>query len=83
MAVRSKNAHWKMREILRRHWVALAARHGILDEAAQAVEHLIDGIVSRTPDVINRVSGQLPAGFPVRLAAAVLEGMQDAADRLR
>ena len=45
MAVRSKNAHWKMRDILRRHWVALGTRHGVLDEAGtRSAEHLIDAI---------------------------------------
>jgi serine/threonine-protein kinase HipA len=82
MAVRSKNAHWKMRDILRRHWVALGAGHGVLDETARDAEHLIDGIVARTPEIIDRVSGQLPAEFPGRLADAVFEGMKDSAQRL-
>lgn len=82
MAVRSKNAHWKMRDILRRHWVALGARHGVLDEAGREVEHLIDDIVARTPEVIASVRTQLTEGFPSRLADAVLEGMREAATRL-
>jgi len=77
MAVRSKNAHWKMRDILRRHWVALGARHGVLD-----VEHLIDGLVARTPEVIAKVRTQLTGGFSAQLADAVFEGTQDAAKRL-
>ena len=82
MAVRSKNAHWKMRDILRRHWVALGTRHGILNEAAREAEHLINDIAARAPEVIAKVRTQLPEGFPVPLAEAVFEGMQDAAKRL-
>lgn len=82
MAVRSKHAHWKMRDILRRHWVALGARHGVLDESAREVEHLIDDIVARTPDVIAKVRAQLTKGFPAQLADTVFEGMQEAAKRL-
>ena len=82
MAVRSKNAHWKMRDILRRHWVALGTRHGILDEAARGAEHLIDAIAARTPEVIAKVRTQLPDGFPGPLADAVFDDMQNAAKRL-
>jgi len=82
MAVRSRNAHWKMREILRRHWVALGARHGVLDEAGFGAEHLIDDIAARTPEVIAKVRTQLPKQFPAKLAEAVFKGMQDAATRL-
>jgi len=42
MAVRSKNAHWKMRGILRQHWLALAVRHGILTEDGRDADRLID-----------------------------------------
>ena len=82
LAVRSKNVHWKMRDILRRHWVALGTRHGILDEAGRGAEPLIDDISARTPDVIARVRAQLPEGFPAPLAEAVFEGMRGAAKRL-
>ena len=82
MAVRSKNAHWKMRDILRRHWVALGARHGVLDEGGRGVEHLINDIAGRTPEIIAKVRSQLPKGFPAPLADAVFDGMQAAAKRL-
>ena len=82
MAVRSKNAHWKIRDILRRHWVALGARHGILDEAGRGAEHVSDAVAARTPEVIAKVRTQLPDGFPASLADAVFDGMQDAAKRL-
>jgi serine/threonine-protein kinase HipA len=82
MAARSKSAHWKMRDILRRHWVALGARHGILDDAGRGTEHLIDEIAARTPEVIAKVRNQLPERFPAPLVEVVFEGMQEAAKRL-
>lgn len=82
MAVRSKNAHWKMRDILRRHWVALGARHGVLTEDGRDVQFLIDDIVMRTPQVIATVSAQLPSGFSAQVASTVFDGVQDAAESL-
>jgi len=82
MAVRSRNAHWKMREILRRHWLALGARHGVVTDNGRQVEFVIDDIVARTPAVISAVRARLPTGFPTTLADSILEGLQDAAGRL-
>lgn len=82
MAVRSKNAHWQMRGILRRHWLALGARHGVLTDDGREVEHLIDQIVARTPEVVAAVSAQLPHGFREQAAEAIFDGMQNAAKRL-
>ena len=82
MSMRSKSTHWKMRDILRRHWVALGTRHGILDEAAQGAEQLIDTIAARTPEVIAKVRTQLPEGFSAPVADAVFEGLQAAVNRL-
>jgi serine/threonine-protein kinase HipA len=82
MAVRSKNAHWKMREILRRHWVLLGIRHGVLTEGGEPVESLIEDIVARTPAVIAAVRAQLPQGFPEAVADSIFSGVQAAANRL-
>jgi len=82
MAVRSKNAHWKMRETLRRHWVALGARHGILTEDGRQVELLIADVVARTPGVIGAVRAALPERFPEHVADSIFEGLQGAADHL-
>ncbi|MCE4554759.1 type II toxin-antitoxin system HipA family toxin [Pelomonas cellulosilytica] len=82
MAVRSKNAHWKMRDILRRHWTALGARHGILTLDGRDAESLIDETVDQVHEVIAKVGAQLPQGFDAQLASAIFSGMQKAADRL-
>ncbi|HEY9109259.1 MAG TPA: type II toxin-antitoxin system HipA family toxin [Roseateles sp.] len=82
MAVRSKNAHWKMRDILRRHWLALGARHGILTAEDGDVGRLIEATVDQVPEVINRVGAQLPRGFSAPVADAIFEGLQDSARRV-
>jgi len=82
MAVRSKNAHWKLRDILRRHWQALGERHGVLTEDGRPIEFLIDDIVTRTPDVISTLRNQLPMDFPRHISDSIFGGLQDAANRL-
>ena len=82
MAVRSKNAHWKMRDILRRHWVALGTRHGVITEDGREVDLLIDDLIDRTPAVVQAVRAVLPDDFPESVANSILTGLQIAAERL-
>lgn len=82
MAVRSTNAHWKVREILRRHWLAVGGRHGVLTPDGGAVSLVIDDLIDRTPGVVQAVRAMLPKHFPVGLADSVLGGLQKAAGKL-
>jgi serine/threonine-protein kinase HipA len=82
MAVRSKNPHWKMREIVRRHWLEVGARHGVVTGDGRPASFVVDELVKQTPHVIEKVRKRLPGGFPMPLANSVLEGLQGAADRL-
>jgi serine/threonine-protein kinase HipA len=82
MSVRSKNAHWKMREILRRHWLAVGEHHGVTTPDGRGAAFVIDDLVERTPQVIETVRAQLPMNFPAALADSVLAGLRDAADKL-
>lgn len=83
MAVRSRNAHWKMREILRRHWLAEGQRHAILTEDGRQVDVLIDDMIAQTPAVVAAVRSRLPTDFPALVADTILDGLQDAARRLQ
>lgn len=83
MAVRGKNAHWKVNDIQRRHWVAMGVRHGVVTAGGRPVEALLDDLVARTPEVIARVRQALPEGFPQALASSVLQGLEQASLRLR
>jgi len=82
MAVRSRNAHWKMHDIQRRHLDALGERFGIVTRDGRPANHVVDELVAATPAVIATVRAILPAAFPQRLANSILEGLQDAADKL-
>ncbi|MDO8449135.1 MAG: type II toxin-antitoxin system HipA family toxin [Rhodoferax sp.] len=78
MAVRGKNPHWKMRDVLRRHWNESARRNGIGDSA----EAIIAELVEKTPHVIEQVARTLPKQFPAHVADSIFSGLQDAAERL-
>ncbi|MFA7624441.1 MAG: type II toxin-antitoxin system HipA family toxin [Pusillimonas sp.] len=82
MAVRSKNAHWIMRDILRRHWLAVGTEHGVVAPDGRGTEAVLDGIVAKTPEVVQAVRTLLPEGFPEHVANSVLTGLQLAADKL-
>lgn len=82
MAVRSKNPHWVMRDILRRHWIAVGTEHGVVNPDGKGVEHVLDDLVARTPGVVKTVRALLPAGFPMHVADSILNGLQEAADKL-
>lgn len=82
MALRSKNAHWRMRDILRRHWVELGRRHGVVSDSGQGVDATIDEMVARTPVVLRNVGAALPKGFPARVAEPILGGLREAMQRL-
>ncbi|WP_432262280.1 type II toxin-antitoxin system HipA family toxin [Cupriavidus sp. TMH.W2] len=82
MAVRSKNAHWRMREILRRHWLGVGQRLGIVAPDGKDVGVVVDDLIARTPGVVHAVRAQLPEDFPPGLADSILNGLQAAARKL-
>lgn len=77
MAVRSRNAHWKLKDILPRHWDAVTRIAGLGDASG-----LITEVIRQAPEVIAAVSGQLPPGFPARVSDRIFAGMQEQASRL-
>lgn len=83
MAIRTTNAHWKMKDILPRHWMELGKRYGVLDDDGRTAEMLIDEVVARTPQVIASVESMLPAGFPAAVSDPILRGLEHGARRLQ
>jgi serine/threonine-protein kinase HipA len=69
MAVRSKNAHYKLSEIHRRHWQDLAQRSGVVG-AWNAMENM----AQRLGGVLSQVESDLPDGFPARVAQSIFDG---------
>lgn len=82
MALCVTNAHWRMRDILRRHWDAVGRRNGIVMEDGRGIGAVIEDIVDRTPAALAAVAAALPADFPSRVAEPILAGVQAAAKRL-
>lgn len=82
MALRTKNAHWKIKDMQRRHWIEIGRRAGIVTADRQDAAGLLDEMIERTPRVIETVAAALPSGFPPALADRILEGLRTAADRL-
>ncbi|KAA0088382.1 type II toxin-antitoxin system HipA family toxin [Paraburkholderia sp. T12-10] len=73
MAVRSKNEHYAISEIRRRHWVAQGQRVTLTTEE---VEEMIDSLTGMTETVIDHVAAQLPDGFPQDVSDKIFEGMR-------
>jgi serine/threonine-protein kinase HipA len=72
MAVRSKNAHYRLREIRPEHWHGLAMRSGLDGLWPQMIE-----MVENTGAVFDRVQAMLPERFPEPLWNAVKRGTLD------
>lgn len=78
MAVRSKNAHWKIKDILPRHWDAVAQRAGLGDARA-----LITEVVEQAPAAVEQAGRDLPANFPARVADSIFAGINEQLGRLK
>jgi serine/threonine-protein kinase HipA len=71
MAVRTKNAHYRLLEIQTRHWRQLAETSGAPDawESMQA-------LVNRVDDALAKVEKQLPPKFPDQVWKSIAKGMR-------
>lgn len=78
MAVRSKNKHYVMKDVQRRHFNAMAARCGL----GPSAESLIAEIMAATPVIVDSVRNDLPKGFPPQVAEAILTGLSRSTKRL-
>jgi len=77
MAVRSKNAHWKLIEIKARHWDAVTRAAGL-----GSALPLLQEIAAEAPRAIAAVGGELPAKFPQEVADRIFHGIQETAGKL-
>ena len=78
MALLGKNRHCQASSIMRRHFNSTAKKVGYGDSA----EPLLREFIARTPAVVDKVSGELPAGFSQYVADKILGGLLDAASAL-
>lgn len=79
MSVRGSGNYYHLNRIQRRHWI----NHGELTGlGCSQVESMMEEIISRTPEVIERVSALLPNSFSAELAESIFEGMRQQCGRL-
>ena len=77
MAVRGKNAHWKLKEIKVSHWDAVAKLAGLGDARAIVAE-----LIETTPAVLASVAKELPKGFPPHVSDRIFAGLERSAKQL-
>jgi serine/threonine-protein kinase HipA len=77
MAVRSKNARWRLAEIRGPHWDAVTRAAG-MGTAAE----LLHEIVKQTPRVIETVNRLIPSKFPALVQDKILDGLQRTATKV-
>ena len=70
MALRGKNAHWRLNEIHTRHWRTLALQSGV-----PGAFDAMAALVRKVPDALTRMAAQLPPRFPQRVFKPVRSGM--------
>ena len=78
MAVDGRNRHYKLVEIHRRHWMAMAGALGLEEDPSA----LLDQLVAEAPAALDRLAERLPPDYPERLFASVARGVRGAAKRL-
>ncbi len=71
MALLGKNRHYHMHDIQRRHFNSTARQVGYGDSA----EPLLQELIARTPEVVEKVQGELPEDFSPLVADKVLGGL--------
>ena len=71
MAVRSKNAHYRLSEIQTRHWHELALQIGG-DELWRVLIGMVEGVEA----AVRTVEGRMPANFPAETANAIFAGLR-------
>jgi serine/threonine-protein kinase HipA len=78
MAVRSKNAHWKLKDIKPRHWDAVTHMAGLGDTAP-----LLHEIAKTTPRAIAQVERSIPTDFPAVTRDRIFQGLEAGVAQLR
>ena len=78
MALHTKNAHYRIAGIQRRHWNEVAKANALGSD----FEAVIQRIVAMTPAVIESVAAELPSEFPVVVSRRIFDGLMEQVGRL-
>ncbi|MBN3853876.1 type II toxin-antitoxin system HipA family toxin [Paraburkholderia sp. Ac-20340] len=76
MAVRGRNAHYRIGQIFPRHWIAQGQRVGF---SVEQIEEMMATVAQQTGRVIDEAAAQLPEDFPLDIADAIFAGMRSQA----
>lgn len=79
MALRGRNAHYRLRDIQRRHFNAMAHRCGL----GADMEDIVEDVLAQLDPVLDKLGAELPAGFPEDVFATIAAGMRASARRLQ
>ncbi len=79
MAFRSRNVHYKLKDIYPRQFRIVAGKLGLGGE----IDSVIEEILAATSKVISSVGAMLPTGFPQRLADVIFTGLMESANKIR
>jgi serine/threonine-protein kinase HipA len=78
MALLGKNRHYQASSIMRRHFNSTAKKVGY----GESAEPLLLEFIARTPAVVEKVGGELPAGFSQKVVDKIFGGLLNAASAL-
>jgi len=79
MALHSKNTHYKISEIQRRHWNEVAKANAI----GADFEDVIQRVITQTPKAIAEVERLLGTDFPAEVSDPIFSGMLAQVERLK
>jgi len=79
MAVRGSQNHYRLAQIMRRHWFEQGRQVGM---SVDEVEAIIAELTAATGQAIAQTAAVLPRGFPADLAESVFVGLQAQVRRL-
>jgi len=79
MAFRTKNTHYKLKDISPRHFFDVADKLGLGDEVGE----VINDLMMATPKVLKDVEAMLPKGFPSEVVETIFKGLEESADSIR
>jgi len=78
MAFRSKNSHYRLKDIYPRHFYSVAKKLGLGGE----VDSIIEEILVATPKVISEVSTMVPTGFSPLVMDTIISGLEESAETI-
>jgi serine/threonine-protein kinase HipA len=79
MALWGKKKHYLWNTIQRQHFLSTSSRCGF---DVLSCTDIIEEMSSKTSAVIDRISGELPIGFPSQVADSIFEGLKLSASQL-